>query len=144
MEPWTSLQSPSATPHASREVFKRQSGRAAADPSGEIEHQRCRHHSALPSTAYQMRIASRQQSKIEWLHEAFGAPEVVPFRDKQDARRSRRLKVRQDNYWWCWCAGSPLPTRKIKKCEQNLISPGIEPGTFSVLTKCDNRYTTKP
>ena len=25
-----------------------------------------------------------------------------------------------------------------------LISPGIEPGTFSVLTKCDNRYTTKP
>ena len=27
---------------------------------------------------------------------------------------------------------------------QNVISPGIEPGTFSVLTKCDNRYTTKP
>lgn len=25
-----------------------------------------------------------------------------------------------------------------------MISPGIEPGTFSVLTKCDNRYTTKP
>jgi hypothetical protein len=22
--------------------------------------------------------------------------------------------------------------------------PGIEPGTFSVLTKCDNRYTTRP
>ena len=27
---------------------------------------------------------------------------------------------------------------------KNMISPGIEPGTFSVLTKCDNRYTTKP
>ena len=25
-----------------------------------------------------------------------------------------------------------------------LISAGIEPATFSVLTKCDNPYTTKP
>ena len=27
---------------------------------------------------------------------------------------------------------------------KTMISPGIEPGTFSVLTKCDNRYTNKP
>ena len=26
---------------------------------------------------------------------------------------------------------------------QNLFSPGIEPGTFCVLDRCDNRYTTK-
>ena len=26
---------------------------------------------------------------------------------------------------------------------QKLFSPGIEPGTFCVLDRCDNRYTTK-
>ena len=25
----------------------------------------------------------------------------------------------------------------------NMFSPGIEPGTFCVLDRCDNRYTTK-
>eukprot|EP00981_Chlorochromonas_danica_P002723 scaffold537_cov180-Ochromonas_danica.AAC.28 len=34
-------------------------------------------------------------------------------------------------------------TAVIRKAK-GLIMPGIEPGTFSVLTKCDNRYTTRP
>ena len=29
------------------------------------------------------------------------------------------------------------------KKEENMFSPGIEPGTFCVLDSCDNRYTTK-
>ena len=30
-----------------------------------------------------------------------------------------------------------------KDKEKLLFSPGIEPGTFCVLDRCDNRYTTK-
>ena len=34
--------------------------------------------------------------------------------------------------------------KNSRRYRKEMISPGIEPGTFSVLTKCDNRYTTKP
>ena len=33
--------------------------------------------------------------------------------------------------------------RKKKKKKIQLILPGIEPGTLSVLDSCDNRYTTE-
>ena len=29
------------------------------------------------------------------------------------------------------------------KCKKIIISPDFEPGTFCVLDKCDNHYTTK-
>ena len=32
---------------------------------------------------------------------------------------------------------------KTKSKKDTLFSPGIEPGTFCVLDRCDNRYTTK-
>ena len=33
--------------------------------------------------------------------------------------------------------------KAFNKAKQFLFSPGIEPGTFCVLDRCDNRYTTK-
>ena len=33
--------------------------------------------------------------------------------------------------------------RRQTKIKKDLFSPGIEPGTFCVLDRCDNRYTTK-
>ena len=51
----------------------------------------------------------------------------------------------------CLCCCSEYVLREKKYCcvpgvnrAFMLISEGIEPSTFSVLTKCDNRYTMKP
>ena len=44
------------------------------------------------------------------------------------------LKLQQTNV---------LPNSEKCVPQKTLFSPGIEPGTFCVLDRCDNRYTTK-
>ena len=35
--------------------------------------------------------------------------------------------------------------QKVKNHEKDIeVRPGFEPGTFCVLSRCDNHYTTKP
>ena len=49
--------------------------------------------------------------------------------------------------WKCVTYSVTGTGKKFQRCRVDtgaLISEGIEPSTFSVLTKCDNRYTMKP
>ena len=45
-----------------------------------------------------------------------------------------------------WSFPSPAPNYrelKAKNIEKNLVPPGLEPGTFRVLSERDNHYTTE-